>query len=185
VSSSGKRGIVLSGAIAAALVASAPARAETPAAPIAQPDPTTTALFEIGLDFAIVGRRFTFTDPVTVNLRDFLSPGAPMPDVHLAIYPAARTRVPVVRDLGLFVDGAHAFGLSSQTSTGQNIDTSFNRFDVGLRERFRLGPPGLMLGLSAAFGITSYEFDATSTLADQVPGVTSDTIRLGGDWAGR
>ncbi len=92
----------------AAAPTTAPTTTETPAAP--PPADTTgereknkvsTALLVASVAFEIGGRRFAYSDPITANTRDYDVFGAPMPALGLEVYPAAGTKIPFVRDLGL------------------------------------------------------------------------------------
>jgi hypothetical protein len=169
-------GAALAGSIVTTLGA---ARAETAASPPAHD--VATEVFEAGVSIGLVGRRFTYTDPVSINIRDYAVFGAPAPGLSIALYPAARTRLPFFRDLGLVGAASHAFGLSSETSSGTSVGTSYERLDLGLRERFRPGPPGLVLGITGGFALARFSYDATGNLAAQVPSVSYDDLRVAGD----
>jgi hypothetical protein len=173
----GALGAAIAGCILTSLAGAA--RGESPGSGPAHD--VANEIFEGEITIALVGRRFTYTDPVSLNIRDYAVFGAPMPGLALALYPAARTRVPVLRDLGFVGDASHAFGLASKTSDGTSVGTSYERVDLGLRERFRPGPPGLVLGLTGGFAFARFSFDATGALGSQVPSVGYDDLRVAGD----
>lgn len=97
----------------------------------------STELFEISASFELGGRHVAFTDPVTQNIRPYDVLGVPMIAVSGAVYPAAGTGIPVLKNIGVTGRFAAALGLTSSTKTGkEGIDTTWLRFRAGLRWRF-------------------------------------------------
>lgn len=168
----------------------APPTQETPVAPPPADDATegreknkmSTALFVASVAFEIGGRRFTYSDPITSNTRDYDVFGAPMPSVGVEVYPAAGTKIPFIRDLGLTGSFSRAFGISSATKTGSKLDTNWMRLGGGLRARFRPGSAdGPVIGINGGINFTSFTFEAPGTLADSAPDVTYASLRGGID----
>lgn len=164
---------------------------ETPAAPPPAADTTegreknkvSTALLVANVAFEIGGRRFSYSDPITSNTRDYDVFGAPMPAIGVEVYPAAGTRIPFIRDLGLTGSFSRAFGISSATKSGTKLDTTWMRFGGGLRARFRPGSTdGPVIGVNGGINFTSFSFDAPGTdLADAAPDVAYMSLRGGLD----
>jgi hypothetical protein len=142
----------------------------------------STALFAASLMFEIGGRRFTYSDPITPNTRDYDVFGAPMPAVGAEVYPAAGTTIPFIKDLGLTGSFARAFGISSATKSGTKLGTTWMRAGGGLRARFRPGSTtGPVLGINGGINFTSFTFDGSATLATSTPDVTYVSLRGGVD----
>ncbi len=91
------------------------------------------AIVVANLAFELGGRRFDYKDALSPNTSSYSVFGAPMPSVGVEVYPAARTKIPIVRDLGLTMRFAHAFGLSSTTDDGTEVSTGWTRIGGGLR----------------------------------------------------
>ena len=143
----------------------------------------STALLVASVAFEIGGRRFAYSDPITSNTRDYDVFGAPMPALGLEVYPAAGTKIPFVRDLGLTGSFSRAFGISSATKSGTKLDTTWMRFGGGLRARFRPGSTdGPVIGVNGGINFTSFSFEAPgTTLADSAPDVSYASLRGGID----
>lgn len=164
----------------------APASSSAPSAadrPPRIPHQVSTALFLVGLEFAIGGRRFAYTDGLSANVRPYDVFGPPMPSVSGEIYPAAGTSIPVVRDLGLTVSYGRAFGLGSKTNDGKAVNTSWDRLLTGLRFRFRPGSAeGPVLGAHGGFGMLRFGFETSDKeLKASVPDVSYLFLRGGLD----
>jgi hypothetical protein len=139
-------------------------------------------LFEVGLGLELGGRWFRYSDGLTTNLRPYDVFGPPMPALSAAVYPAAGTRIPVLRDLGVEVAYAHAFGLASATSGGTTASTAWDRLDAGLRFRLRTGGAAApILGFRGGVGLDRFVIDAQGSLASQVPNVSYLYLRAGVD----
>jgi hypothetical protein len=173
-------------------VAPAPPPAEAPApivnegaAPDAIPAPTTeptraTSLAVIGVELEGGSRHFSYSDRVTDSLRPYDLFVAPVVKVEGEIYPLQPLRVPVVSGLGLEGSFSKAFALSSQDETGARMDTSWQGFDIGARERIPLGA-SFILGVDAGYAATSFVFQQTVTTGEQVPTVEYKFLRVGLD----
>ncbi len=109
------------------------------------------------------GRSFSFTDPVTQNLRPYSLFGAGSLAAHVEIYPGAGTPLPFVRDLGMMARYRIALGLSSRAADGGQTGTSWSRYDVGLRYRLRFGDGRApQLGIGFGFGREGFTFDSAN-----------------------
>jgi hypothetical protein len=117
---------------------------------------TSLASAEVAVGAA--SRHFSYVDRVTSTLRPYDLSAAPFASVAVEVYPLARTTLPVVRDLGLTGDYGRAVALASADVSGVRVGTSWQTFDVGLRQRVRLGS-SVLLGLSAGYGGNVFSFD--------------------------
>jgi hypothetical protein len=150
-----------------------------------------SALFVIGLDFGIGGRFFDYSDPIendslSGNVRPYDVFGPPMGSLYAELYPLVGTGVPLIKNLGVQVGYARAFGITSSTQDGDPIDTTWDRFNVGLRFRVRTGePPAPILGFSGGFGFMNFNFgdppESQLNLDTQVADVSYKFIHLGLD----
>ncbi len=141
-----------------------------------------TAIVVANLAFELAGRSFDYKDALSPNTSSYSVFGVPMPSVGLEIYPGAATKIPVLRDLGLTMRFAHAFGISSTTPEGKTVGTGWTRLGGGLRARFRPGSTrGVMLGLNAGVDYLQFNFDSAGALDASVPAVTYTSLRGGVD----
>lgn len=137
--------------------------------------------------FDLGGRFFNFSDGLTSNLRDYDVFGAPGIALAAEVYPMAMLDTPFVQGLGIVGDFRIALGLGSETTNGTQVDTSWNRFDVGLRFRQALakqtkpGDKAVVLGVRGTFGRDAFILDATGALGDEAPGVEYFFLRGGID----
>jgi hypothetical protein len=106
-----------------------------------------------------------------------------MPSIAAEVYPLAHTQVPVVRDLGIVGDYARAVGLRSTDAGGTRVGTSWQGFDVGLRQRLSL-THALLLGVNVGYGGIDFQFASTPTPTAQLPGVRYRFLRAGVDLRG-
>lgn len=180
------------GAALAPPVAEAAGVVETPApAPAAAPDAKSpaaphdpgTALFIVGAEYEVGGRRVGYTDLVVPNLRTYDVLGAPVLALSAEVYPAAKSGLPVLRDLGLVLGYAGALGLDAGLPDGTKMGTSWHRADAALRGRLRLGnkPGAPLVMVSAGYAFATFAFDAPAAFATQVPSVTYHSLRFGAD----
>jgi hypothetical protein len=142
----------------------------------------STAIVIANVAFEIGGRSFEYKDALSPNTSSYSVFGVPMPSVGLEVYPAAGTKIPFVRDLGLTLRFAHAFGISSATEDETSVSTGWTRIGGGLRARFRPGSPkGPVIGVSGGVDFLQFDFDANGAIADSVPSVTYVALRGGVD----
>ncbi len=85
-------------------------------------------------------RFFTYHDGLTPELRNYQLPASPNLVLTGELYPLARLSVPVLRGLGVAGGITHAVGVSSKTSTGESVSTTWTRAEGDLR--LRLGFAG-------------------------------------------
>ncbi|WP_437536513.1 hypothetical protein WME79_16540 [Sorangium sp. So ce726] len=139
-----------------------------------------SALFsvEVGVEFA--GRWFDYSDPVTQNLRPYDVFGQPGLSVSGEVYPLASTDIPVLKGLGITAGYMQAFGLNSAIGDGDPISTTYQRINLGLRERLSIGESSV-LGISAGLRLLTFEVDAAEALARTVPNVSYTLVRAGLD----
>jgi hypothetical protein len=153
--------------------------AKSPAAP---PE-VGTALFIVGAEYEVGGRRIGYTDLVIENLRTYDVMGAPVLALSAEVYPAARTKLPVLRDIGLVLGYAGAVGLDATLPDRTKMGTAWHRADVALRGRLRIGnaPGAPVVMVSAGYAFASFVFNAPEAFASQVPSVTYHSLHFGAD----
>ncbi|WP_437928774.1 hypothetical protein WMF37_05710 [Sorangium sp. So ce291] len=139
-----------------------------------------SALFSVELGVELVGRWFDYSDPRTQNLRPYSIFGQPALSVSGELYPLASTDIAVLKGLGITAGYAQALGLNSAVGGGDPISTTYQRINLGLRERLSLGEKSV-LGISAGLRFLTFEIDAPADLARTVPNVSYTLFRAGLD----
>ena len=127
-------------------------------------------------------RHFSYVDRITPELRPYDLVVAPVPSIAVEVYPMARTRLPVLTGLGVVADYARAVGLASTDAAGTPVSTSWQNFDVGLRQGIRLGAAAL--GIVVGYGETDFHFDEASRTSAKLPTVSYQFLRAGLDVRG-
>jgi hypothetical protein len=142
-----------------------------------------TELVSGSVSFDLGGRFFTYSDPVSTNLRDYDVFGAPGLALRAEAYPGAPWGIAVLRDLGITGEFRAAFGLDSKTREGTEVGTQWLHYGAGLRYRFPFGDEErpYVVAARGAFVRDEFLFDATGALASEVPGVAYSSIRGGVD----
>lgn len=142
-----------------------------------------SSIFSVEAGMEATGRFFSFSDPISRNLRTYDSFPAPAFYAAVEVYPGAGTTVPVLRDIGLIGSYARMFGLQSKPeSGGELIDTVYQRFSVGLRYRIPISrPTGPVIGLSGQYYAHTFNIEETGTLKGEIPNVDYSAIRAGVD----
>jgi len=125
-------------------------------------------------------RHFSYVDRLTPTLRPYDLFAAPLVTIDGEIYPFAGASVPVLSGLGATGRYARAFGLASADSAGTKVGTSWQAFDVGLRERLPLAG-WFILGIDAGYGDSSFAFDDAIQPVAQLPSVHYKVLRGGVD----
>jgi len=140
-------------------------------------------IFMINASFDIGGRFFGYSDPITTNLRDYSVFGAPGISARAEVFPLAPLGIVVLKDLGLTGEFRTQPGLSSETSDGTAVDTSWLRFGAGLRFRLPVGDKDkpFVFGLKGGFVQDGFTLDATGPLATEAPSVKYNFMRVGLD----
>ncbi|WP_441287677.1 hypothetical protein ACSRUE_36960 [Sorangium sp. KYC3313] len=144
------------------------------------PHEAGSALFSIELGVEFVGRWFDYSDPRTQNLPPYSVFGQPALSVSGELYPLASTDIAVLKGLGVTAGYARALGLNSAVGSGDPISTTYERINLGLRERLSLGEASV-LGISAGLRFLTFEIDAPADLAMTVPNVSYTLFRAGLD----
>ncbi|WP_437960080.1 hypothetical protein WME76_10850 [Sorangium sp. So ce119] len=139
-----------------------------------------SALFSVELGVEFVGRWFDYSDPRTNNLRPYGVFGQPALSVAGEVYPLASTDIAVLKGLGITASYARALGLNSAVGDGDPISTTYQRINLGLRERLSIGEAS-QLGISAGLRFLTFEIEAPADLARTVPNVSYTLFRAGLD----
>ncbi|WP_437281842.1 hypothetical protein WME90_15200 [Sorangium sp. So ce375] len=139
-----------------------------------------SALFSVELGVEFTGRWFEYSDPVTQNLRPYDVFGQPAVSISGELYPLASTDIPVLKGLGITAGYMRALGLNSAVGEGDPISTTYQRINLGLRERLSIGESSV-LGISAGLRLLTFEVDAAEALARTVPNVSYTLVRAGVD----
>lgn len=139
-------------------------------------------LVAVSLAAGVANRHFRYSDPVGDELPEYRLPVAPMASVGVEAYPAASTRLPFLRDLGLRGHVSRGFAFDSDTPQGVSIETSWTRFGGELRWRLLLPSAhpfelGVMAGADASyFGMT-----AKGDVPALLPAARTVSLRFGLD----
>ncbi|WP_434045848.1 MULTISPECIES: hypothetical protein [Sorangium] len=144
------------------------------------PHEAGSALFSVELGVEFVGRWFDYSDPRTQNLRPYSVFGQPAISVSGELYPLASTDIAVLKGLGITAGYARALGLNSAVGGGAPVSTTYQRVNLGLRERLSIGDAS-QLGISAGLRFLTFEVDAPADLARTVPNVSYTLFRAGLD----
>ncbi|WP_438029456.1 hypothetical protein [Sorangium sp. So ce233] len=139
-----------------------------------------SALFSVELGVEFVGRWFDYSDPRTNNLRPYSVFGQPALSISGEVYPLASTDIAVLKGLGITAGYARALGLNSAVGDGDPISTTYQRINLGLRERLSIGEAS-QLGISAGLRFLTFEIEAPADLARTVPNVSYTLFRAGLD----
>ncbi|WP_437947312.1 hypothetical protein WME98_42055 [Sorangium sp. So ce296] len=139
-----------------------------------------SALFSVELGVEFVGRWFDYSDALSQNLRPYSVFGQPALSVSGELYPLAGTNIAVLKGLGITAGYARALGLNSAVGDGDPLSTTYQRINLGLRERLTLGE-STVLGISAGVRFVTFEIDAPEALAATVPNVDYTIFRAGLD----
>ncbi|WP_437768216.1 hypothetical protein WMF27_14845 [Sorangium sp. So ce281] len=145
-----------------------------------KPHDPRSALFSIEAGVEFAGRWFDYSDPVTQNLRPYDVFGQPALSISGEVYPLASTDIPVLKGLGITAGYMMALGLNSAVGDGDPLGTTYQRINLGLRERLSIGESSV-LGISAGLRLLTFEVDAAEALASTVPNVSYTLIRAGLD----
>ncbi|WP_437784966.1 hypothetical protein [Sorangium sp. So ce1097] len=139
-----------------------------------------SALFSVELGVEFVGRWFDYSDPRTNNLRPYSVFGQPALSIAGEVYPLASTDIPVLKGLGITAGYARALGLNSAVGDGDPISTTYQRINLGLRERLSIGDAS-QLGINAGLRFVTFDIEAPAALAATVPNASYTLFRLGLD----
>ena len=131
-----------------------------------------------------VGRRqLQYSDPWAGRLRPYEAPGIGIYSVGAELYPGASTNIEVLKDVGLVGRFAGSLPVESETSDGQKVKGSFQRYAVGFRARIPTGDrkKSALIGVEATYGLWNYAFTGTDEAVDEAPSVRYQYVRAGAD----
>lgn len=93
----------------------------------------------VAIEFMGVGRGFSYSDPITANLRPFNVSFMPSPSVSAELYPLTLSGNARLSGFGLHGGFALSLGVKSARAGGPDYPTNYTRFDVGAHYRLWLG----------------------------------------------
>jgi hypothetical protein len=131
---------------------------------------------------AVVGgaRHFSYHQMVTPQLRTYDLTAAPLAALAVEVYPLANSDVSFARGLGITGGYSRALGLASSEPGTNNVGTTWQNFDVGVRERLNLNADAV-LGIAVGYGGTDFTFDQKVTAGQVLPSVAYRVVRAGLD----
>lgn len=144
-------------------------------------------IIDAHLGFDLGGRFFSYNDGLSSNLRDYDVFGAPQIFLQAGVYPFSGMDTPVLQGLGIVGDFRIALGLGSETADGAQVDTTWYRWDAGIRLRQPLGSVEtaddrrVILGLTGTIGQDSFTLEAPGLLQAELPSVSYTFLRVGLD----
>ena len=152
--------------------------ASAAAHPAAATRATSLAVLQVAMEGGL--RHFSYVDRLTPSLRPYNLSFAPLFAIHGEVYPFAKMGVPVLSGFGATGSYARAFALSSKDAAGDHVGTTWQTFDIGARERLRLGD-SVILGIDLGYGGDDFTFDTPVTATAQLPSAQYRTLRAGLD----
>jgi hypothetical protein len=141
-------------------------------------------LLEVSADLEVGSHWFRYHEPISSFLTGTSIPAVPLVRAGLVLHPLAWTRLPVLRDLGVWADGERSLYARSKQSNGSGmVNNVWSGFDIGLRARVRMGGERAPIaGLSLAYGGLSFSFeDGAGSLVSGLPTVSYRYVRAGGE----
>jgi hypothetical protein len=139
-------------------------------------------LVAVWLSGGVANRHFRYSDAVGDELPEYRLPVAPMASVGLEAYPAASTRLPFLRDLGLRGHVSRGFAFDSDTPQGVSIETSWTRFGGELRWRLLLpSAHPFELGVAAGADASYFGMTAKGAVPALLPAARTVSLRFGVD----
>lgn len=179
-------------ASAPAASASASSTSPSASAPEPAPSPSSTAVDRVATSvdereawahtigtlaagFQVQSRGFTFHDALG-NPKTYDLAASPAVSASGEVFPGAGSGIPVLSDLGLAGDFTMGLGLSSAPPGGQKVDSSWTRWNAGLRGRMRIGGARtlVLLGITGGVGQESFSFSGS---APDLPDVSYTYLR--------
>lgn len=126
-------------------------------------------------------RKFEYNQPITKNLRAYNVSFAPGFSADLQLYPLA-SMGGALAGIGLEGGYGQAVALQSAPASGQKIDTTWNRWNVGLRYRIRVCACGAYVAPHVGYGAESFVFsEPPNTIAKEVPAAKYTFVKAGLD----
>jgi len=154
-------------------VTSTAGRDETPVPASSRPQGLVArSLFDGEIAADAAGRRFTYHDGLTSNLRSYTLDATPMLGVSAEFFPLAGASG-FLRDVGLLGGYSRSVFLQSAPSGGPTLSAVESSYFAGLRVRIHPdGDSGFVLGISDAYADQAFDFDSIGGSIDaQVPSV--------------
>lgn len=154
---------------------------EEPTEP-AEPEPAEPtnrpAILRASAGLEIGGRKFTYRDPETDNLRPYDAGGVPRLRLSVDVFPLAPADNRWLRGIALTGRFAIAPTIESTTADDQSADTSWNAFAIGARALFPV-TDSFGAGVRAAYGREQFTFSESSAIFDEIPSVSYETLDFG------
>ncbi|APR79271.1 Hypothetical protein A7982_04618 [Minicystis rosea] len=123
-----------------------------------------------------------YHDGLSPALRTYDLPASPNLVLSAEVYPFARLDVPVLRGLGVYGGFQHALGVSSETTNGTSVSTTWWRAEGGLRLRQAFGEEArFVLGVHGGVVKERFAFDGDKSLVSWLPDVDYLFWRVGAD----
>ncbi|MFT3770247.1 MAG: hypothetical protein QM820_32870 [Minicystis sp.] len=166
-----------------------PQGAPVPGNPEALEKPAPTGLG--GADRAILvfsagggsgARIFRYSDGLSPELRTYDLAASPNLVLAAEVYPFARLDIPVVKGIGVYGGFQRALGVSSQTTSGTTVSTSWWRAEGGLRLRLAFGDEGrYVIGIHGGVVKERFGFEGDAKLTPWLPDVDYLFWHIGAD----
>jgi len=130
-------------------------------------------------------RLFAYSDPLrtSTNLRPYDIAGAPLLVFGGDLRPFTWTHTRILEELSIDAEYAFAPSLSSTTSDGSELETSWDRGNLTLRAPIRIGkdPLAPFVAPRIGYGWLGFSFQETGPLAAEIPTVSYRLVRAGID----
>ncbi len=145
--------------------------------------PGLPPLFVLRAEFHTVGRGFSYSDPITANLRPYSVGFMPTPGVTLEAYPLTVSGVKALSALGVTFGFRTSLGVkSARANSSIEFPTTYAALEVGALYRIMLGDgySGGAIIPSIGWSSTTFDLDPVGNeREDQLPNVSYPGLRLG------
>lgn len=145
--------------------------------------PGLPPLLVVHAEFHSVGRGFSYSDPITANLRPYSVAFMPTPGVSVEAYPLTLVGSPALAGLGLSFGFRTSLGVkSARANSTLEFPTTYSALEVGAHYRINLGEGFGGAALIPALGWSSTSFELSpvdGTREDQLPNVSYPGLKLG------
>lgn len=140
-------------------------------------------LLVVHAEFHSVGRGFSYSDPITGNLRPYSVTFMPTPGVSVEAYPLTLVGNPALAGLGLSFGFRTSLGVkSARANSTLEFPTTYSALEVGAHYRISLGEGFGGPALIPAIGWSSTSFELSpveGTREEQLPNVSYPGLKLG------
>lgn len=141
-----------------------------------------TSILVFSAGGGIGARVVRYYDGLSPELRTYDLSAAPNLVLHAEVYPFARLTIPVLRGMGIVGGIQRAVGVSSETSKGTSISTSWWRVEGALRFRFVFGEEArFVLGVQGGVVKERFGFEGDKKIVPWLPDVDYLFGRVGVD----